>query len=515
MVALAVVVDTFDTGDEEITVPAGNTWYTTTVGSGILGGERDIELTSSGSSTNLNFSLDQLNISGFTPNAYFTAVLTWDGDDGDPTKTNPIGSEVLSKNGLGGSSGNGELDVDGNDGFLLTITAKDNSRVKLTFGVYEYGGSNDYASYSITLSGSPIFDGSPVDVFFPFASFSNYVNVDFGNVGAVILEVSTVGLDPAADISIDALDTDNVREFGDLPVGIYGTSVLEASHVPTGLTLGNKLDTEDTYQSSTNADGDDLGDTDDEDGVSFYFILDTSIPGYDIYQWRALINVQGCGGSCYLNAWMDKDNQNGFGTTSEYFVQDENITSDGVVDRVAYSWIDGVGEPIAKDYYYFRFRVCKDDNNCDTVTELSSSGEVEDYYAYFNPTAVELAAFTAVWDAGAVQVDWVTSLEIDSADGKYSQVNSAFIPTAAPGSTEGGLYAFTNTGVVPGTTYFYKLEEIENGGVSNWYGPVETAVVNPNAVTLAGLPGRAAFGWAGLVLLVGTAGGFVLFRKRR
>ena len=185
--------------------------------------------------------------------------------------------------------------------------------------------------------------------------------------------------------------------------------------------------------------------------------------------------------------------------------------------------------PATKGYYYVRLRLCDTSTGCDDPAEVpvnGINGEVEDYKIYLDPTAVELAAFSAAWNVSEVQVDWVTTLEVDTAgfnvwrseteDGKYVQANDSLIPTAAPGSTSGGTYTFTDSGVVPGTTYFYKLEEIETGGVHNWYGPVEAAASTPSQVTLSGLTGRgASLSLAALALLIGSTGGFVLLRRRR
>lgn len=101
--------------------------------------------------------------------------------------------------------------------------------------------------------------------------------------------------------------------------------------------------------------------------------------------------------------------------------------------------------------------------------------------SYQPPTLVELSSFTATWHGTDVSVAWETATELDTAGfnvwrstshaDDYVQVNDSLIPSQSPGGAEGASYAFTDTDVTPGTTYYYKLEELEAGGSSNWYGP--------------------------------------------
>jgi hypothetical protein len=106
------------------------------------------------------------------------------------------------------------------------------------------------------------------------------------------------------------------------------------------------------------------------------------------------------------------------------------------------------------------------------------------------PTAVHLAAFGATWRDGQVLVAWETAVEVDtvgfdlwrgeSADGVYVRVNELLIPSVSPGGVSGGHYAYLDTGVTAGETYYYKLQELEADGGRNWYGPVLTDDSTPN-----------------------------------
>ena len=101
------------------------------------------------------------------------------------------------------------------------------------------------------------------------------------------------------------------------------------------------------------------------------------------------------------------------------------------------------------------------------------------------PTAVTLASFTARLGVGSVHLTWETGAEIDNAgfnlyrattaDGPYVQVNGALI--AAQGDpTSGASYAYTDEGLAPGL-YFYKLEDVDTGGVATLHGPVSAVAL--------------------------------------
>jgi hypothetical protein len=147
---------------------------------------------------------------------------------------------------------------------------------------------------------------------------------------------------------------------------------------------------------------------------------------------------------------------------------------------------------------------------------------------YSNPTAVTLASFTAAWQKDQVVVTWETAVEIDTLgfnlwrsetrDGSYDQVNNALIPAASPGGVWGGSYTYTDSDVTPGRTYYYKLHEIEAGGVSNWYGPFSTGEDDdPTALTFSKVttkgPSQTPIMWSGGAVF-GVSAGLVLHARR-
>jgi hypothetical protein len=130
-----------------------------------------------------------------------------------------------------------------------------------------------------------------------------------------------------------------------------------------------------------------------------------------------------------------------------------------------------------------------------------------------------------------VAVEWTTTLEINTwgfnlwrstaENGDYVQVNDTLIPTEFPGSTQGGSYALVDKDVTPDTPYFYKLEELETGGVHNWYGPTATQQetgggTGPTALTLSTFTAEDDLpAWGLLILGAGVVAVGIARRRRR
>lgn len=106
-------------------------------------------------------------------------------------------------------------------------------------------------------------------------------------------------------------------------------------------------------------------------------------------------------------------------------------------------------------------------------------------------TSVQLASFTAAFTAGdGVVLNWVTARESNNAgfniwrsateNGSYRQLNSTLIP-----ATDAGVYRFTDTDVVVGRTYYYKLEDVSYGGSRQLHGPIAVLVAPPKTFDLA------------------------------
>jgi uncharacterized repeat protein (TIGR01451 family) len=98
-----------------------------------------------------------------------------------------------------------------------------------------------------------------------------------------------------------------------------------------------------------------------------------------------------------------------------------------------------------------------------------------------NPTAIDLASFSAEYASRRVVVSWQTLLELDaigfnlyrstSPDGEWLQLNDELILSQVPGGFGGAFYEFVDTEVQPGVTYYYWLVFIDTSGETT-YGPV-------------------------------------------
>lgn len=414
-----------------------------------------------------------------------------------------------------------------------------------------YSGTDSCSDQTIALPGS--YQNGSYDLVFFLSQFSRMTSecANAANTSSITAVALIIETDADLDMAVSFLQVDTVEEYGDLPTGTgyFSTAVLDASHGVSTLHLGPSFDFESTYNASEDALGDDDQNSDDEDGVTPSDDWTAAVwPGTCDYgiKGKISVRVEGCtSGACRLNGWIDWDQDGVFeddavwayycggfpGTTgeaSERLITNTLITTDPQVVPVTFFVPLDVMAINPTNQYYARFRVCEDGGtggDCSAPTGDATAGEVEDYNWDLDPTDVKLSAFTASWQDGVVQVDWTTSAEVDTAgfnllrstseDGEYSQVNAALIPVASPGDTWGGEYSFTDENVVAGESYFYKLEEIENGGAANTYGPVATMgeSSSPNSVSVSAVKGTGQSLWA--VGLLVAAGAVVLASRKR
>ncbi len=145
----------------------------------------------------------------------------------------------------------------------------------------------------------------------------------------------------------------------------------------------------------------------------------------------------------------------------------------------------------------FRLRLYAGDPGTPSPAGAVSDGEVEDYVYGLSPLAVDVAFFTAAATPAGVTLAWETVSETDNAgfnvyrvDGAQSEtgpssgtvvaglpteppaaeawtrLNAALIPAAAPGSSEGHAYAWTDATAQPNTVYVYRLESVALDGTA-------------------------------------------------
>ncbi|MFQ5612635.1 MAG: Ig-like domain-containing protein [Anaerolineae bacterium] len=98
-----------------------------------------------------------------------------------------------------------------------------------------------------------------------------------------------------------------------------------------------------------------------------------------------------------------------------------------------------------------------------------------------DPTAITLAAFGAAGQDGQVLLTWETASELENEGfhlwrstvlrGPYVRLNPALIP-ARGNETTGQTYTYLDGDVANGVTYYYKLEDVDSHGLSDFHGPV-------------------------------------------
>jgi len=112
-------------------------------------------------------------------------------------------------------------------------------------------------------------------------------------------------------------------------------------------------------------------------------------------------------------------------------------------------------------------------------------------------TVVTLTSFNATAANGKVSVAWTTGSEVDTAGfnvlratalaGPYAKVNAALIPATGT-NVAGASYTWTDAAVAAGTTYYYKLEDVDTKGGSTFHGPVSALAANSAIASFQATP---------------------------
>ncbi len=111
-----------------------------------------------------------------------------------------------------------------------------------------------------------------------------------------------------------------------------------------------------------------------------------------------------------------------------------------------------------------------------------------DLIAAGGPTAVSLTSFNAAPASGNILLAWETGSETnlqgfnlhrsETTNGAYSQINTSVIQALNHGQPVGASYSWLDEDVVRGETYYYKLEGLEDGGLTTFFGPVSARAVH-------------------------------------
>ncbi|HNS17896.1 MAG TPA: dockerin type I repeat-containing protein [Bacteroidales bacterium] len=154
-------------------------------------------------------------------------------------------------------------------------------------------------------------------------------------------------------------------DFGDAPDGPYPTLLASngASHMlGSGLMMGFLVDADADGQPTANADGDDLNNVDDEDGVVFT----TQLIQGQMATLQITVTM-----ACLLNAWMDFNQLNGWGDPGEQIFT--NAPLGAGLNTLTFQVPAGA----ALGQTYLRFRVNQTGGL--SFTGPATDGEVEDY----------------------------------------------------------------------------------------------------------------------------------------
>jgi uncharacterized repeat protein (TIGR01451 family) len=290
----------------------------------------------------------------------------------------------------------------------------------------------DGTTYKDMAGGGPVqIPDDLSDTTFPLDVLPDGVNLGAlgpGEIGLVTFHVvldETIGVDSIENCGVvrggglvlnSCVDIDLPADWGDLPDS-YDTTRINGGphHSFNQLILGKAWDKEADGQPSLGADGDDLNNLDDEDGVQAVGVWGTG---------TGELSVDVAGGPGCLNVWMDfTDNAGTAGTTDGDFVNAANAdgydASGGISEQVV------VNQPVANgansvtfslpsglfpapNGYYVRVRLSPTDAVAPTCSAeighegFVTGGEVEDYLFTFGPNAVTLTkmvarATTPIW----------------------------------------------------------------------------------------------------------------------
>ena len=155
-----------------------------------------------------------------------------------------------------------------------------------------------------------------------------------------------------------------------------------------------------------------------------------------------------------------------------------------------YSFLEQVSSLTQNTHYHWRVRLLY--NNVATplqpysrwLTPSWNGPEESDFRTNDPSTVINLLSFTAVPSSSKVSLAWRTGAEIDTigfyllkslTKGSGYKAMSAFIPSEG-GPAEGASYTYTDADVKPGTTYYYKLEDMDGHGKATLHGPVSARV---------------------------------------
>ena len=207
------------------------------------------------------------------------------------------------------------------------------------------------------------------------------VNTFITNIGGTFKYKAFDGIDPCpVDLGEFTVVPQSCADWGDLPDSSNGTGPGNYETSPSnngpshllvdGLYLGSSVDIEYIDQQSTIADGDDNGDTDDEDGILFPGTMQIT-PGGNLNIPLSVTNMTS--DTAFVEMWIDWNGDGDFNDPGEMVANLDDGTN---------SFPENVSVAIPSDAVYgqslgIRIRLSNEDDMTPYGPEIS--GEVEDY----------------------------------------------------------------------------------------------------------------------------------------
>lgn len=258
-------------------------------------------------------------------------------------------------------------------------------------------------------------------------------------------------------------------DWGDAPDPSYPTRMANngASHlILPGFMLGTSVDAELDGQPDATATGDDVGDgNDDDDGVVFTTPLTAGSPA------TVQVTLTTSVGQGMLDAWFD------FNNDGDWLDANEQIFASQVLNAGANNLNFNVPLNAVTGNCFARFRLSL--NGGLSPGGAAADGEVEDYQTSIL-VPIELSSFEVQSVPDGVLLQWITQSETEnmgfhifrSRENKnsYVRITDNLIPGAGNSQSK-TTYEYTDTKVIAGECYCYKLADISYNGVTTMHGP--------------------------------------------
>ncbi|MES2736436.1 MAG: SdrD B-like domain-containing protein [Verrucomicrobiota bacterium] len=321
---------------------------------------------------------------------------------------------------------------------------------------------------------------------------SNLYVVDYGeneldvfSASGSLLRKLTTSLDGPHAVAFSDCEA-STQDFGDY-VGFGDAS----STWSTTVRLGNEVDTESRPRSNLYANGDDIDDIDDEDGVT---MPASFTAGSTVTVPVKLLNTSG--GTVYLNAWLDADLDGDLTDAGEQVITNRTVAngSNGVTQNISITVPAGVTPGMAG----MRFRL----STVSSVAPTGSAGigEVEDYLVALLAAPVDFGDLSVLGSASSV-VNAGLRIGTNATDSETANPANATatgddavgtddedsaLPAFASGASSSvPLNLFNNTGA---TAYFSAWVDWNNDGALN--GSNEQVIAETTVTTSSSVQSR-------------------------